>query len=151
MHDAGPELDTLVATEVLGWRERLGYWTMPGRREWTLAGYLAVEPSFERDPDTFDTYQSPPATAGSERFAPSTNISHAMLVWDHLRGSGRWCCLDISSDYDFFYRIELRLSEPPPGYDSPSHEPAVVTDDIESLPHAICLAALKAVEHQKSH
>lgn len=79
----------------------------------------------------------------------STNISAAWEVWEKLRFSGKWCCLDIKSDYHYCWTVTLTPSEMDrqqrKRFKVAKHEPTVVADGEESAPRAICLAALKAV------
>lgn len=110
---AGRELDALVAEKVLG---------------------LDVD----RIPDSFWCI----GQDGTAFRIPdySTDIAAAMMVWQHLRQSGRWCCLTIRSDYDLCWRVELV-------HDNSAHDrPTIVLDGEDSLPLAICRAALLAAE-----
>jgi hypothetical protein len=38
----------------------------------------------------------------------STNIAHAWLVYEHLRTSGNWCCLNLHSDHHYIWRFTLK-------------------------------------------
>lgn len=80
----------------------------------------------------------------------SSEIADAMEVFEHLRQSGKWCCLKISSDYAYVWDVILVQSSLSKGWqpgvtEEPAHEPTVVVSS-EYLPLAICLAALKASE-----
>lgn len=83
----------------------------------------------------------------------SSEITAAWDVWERLRQSGKWCCLDITSDYDYCWRVSLTPSEVDPEQkkraNTKLHRPIVVVDGEESAPRAICLAALKAVGWKK--
>ena len=41
----------------------------------------------------------------------STDMNHAWQVLNKLRDSGKYCCLDLSSDYNYIYDFDLKLSE----------------------------------------
>jgi hypothetical protein len=38
----------------------------------------------------------------------STNIEHAWFVYEHLRASGEWCCLDLHSDHHYVWKFLLK-------------------------------------------
>lgn len=79
----------------------------------------------------------------------STSIAAAWKVWERLRISGKWCCLDIKSDHHYCWTVSLTPSEVDPDqkkrFKIKGHKPTIVVDGEDSAPRAICLAALKAV------
>lgn len=79
----------------------------------------------------------------------STDISAAWEVWEKLRSSGKWCCLDIKSDYHYCWTVTLIPSEVDSRqrkrFKVNGHKPAVIVDGEESAPRAICLAALNSI------
>jgi hypothetical protein len=85
--------------------------------------------------------------AGDENNAPSysQSIALAMQVWDELRNSDRFCCLEIYSDYHYCWKVSLieagRLEDA-------LHEPTYKIDGVEAgmegLAMAICIVALRA-------
>jgi hypothetical protein len=77
----------------------------------------------------------------------STNIHSAMEVFTKLRNSGKWCCLKIDSDYNFIWYVKLTRTELKD--ENPNHDTTIWEQDEESLPLAICRAALKAVEYEE--
>jgi hypothetical protein len=76
----------------------------------------------------------------------SSSIEAAMRVIDKLRQSGEWCCIEIKSDYHYVWWVALTPAE---GSGNGPHKPTVARQD-ESLPVAICRAALAAIEKQKN-
>lgn len=76
-------------------------------------------------------------------FRPLEKIEHAMLVFEEIRKTGRYCCLKMSSDYHYVWDVILIEGEQP----DDKHEPTIVTTD-ENLCRAICKAALKVLENQ---
>ena len=78
----------------------------------------------------------------------SSDITQAMNVFNVLRESHQWCCLDISSDYCYMWCVKLtpsfhrRLKD-----EVDDHKPTVIVED-ESLPRAICIAALRSVNYE---
>lgn len=74
----------------------------------------------------------------------STDIACAMQVFEKLRGSGEWCCLNIFSDFHYIYYVSLTRFDLNEDEESP-HEPTIKARD-ESLPLAICRAALAALK-----
>lgn len=65
--------------------------------------------------------------------------AEAMWVFEELRRSGKYCCLDISSDYNCVWDVNLKTAE---HQGNPEHKTTVHASS-ESLPLAICIAALK--------
>ena len=77
----------------------------------------------------------------------STDIAAAMEVFQYLRDSGKWCCLNILSDYKYCWTVSLK--EETIGTFNPPHRVVISVDD-ESLPVAICRAALKACDGEST-
>jgi hypothetical protein len=69
----------------------------------------------------------------------STDITAAMEVFNHIRDSGKFCCLQILSDFNHNWEIrlaqEIETTEPPHTYK--------LYASGESLPRVICEAALR--------
>ena len=133
--EAGRELDRLVAEKVMGWK-LVNYETyMPAKTE---ADYA--------DAANNDGWMWEGMAGDGEawQWKPSTDISAAWQVWEKLRQSGEWCCLDIGSDYDYCYRVTLIPSNFDEKYEG-KHEPTVTIDGEGSAPLAICKAALLAI------
>ena len=126
--EPGPELDALVAERVMGWK----------RLE---DGIKKMDPKNKVVLYTDDEFGVLPSCYPGPRWSPSTNIAHAWEVverfgpewsveierWPH-RGDKDWACRMV----EFF--------KDKPGIKSQAGELA------PTAPHAICLAALKAVE-----
>lgn len=66
---------------------------------------------------------------------PAHEMTGAMALFEILRRDGRWCCLDIQSNYHYLWNVRLTPAFP--------HDAAVCVYD-EALPVAICRAALLA-------
>lgn len=65
------------------------------------------------------------------------SIIPAMEVMEKLRESGKFCCLNMQSDYHYMWDVTLTRASLTP------HEISIIATD-ESLPMAICLAALES-------
>lgn len=78
----------------------------------------------------------------------STNITEAMKIIDKLRNSGEFCCLKMDSDYHYLWTVSLTYSEDlrPNGRGSNSVHTTDIIINHESLPMAICLAALNTIK-----
>lgn len=144
--EAGRELDELIAQKVMG---------MVPCDQWETfnfgsAGGPALAKRCDHPSDTCYPTTVLSSVAGPVGGCPafSRDVEAAWRVWGRLRSSGRWCCLDIKSDFDFVYRIELTPYGPGTAGE---HVPSVVVDGVEEAPLAICLAALKAVEWLDQH
>lgn len=70
----------------------------------------------------------------------SEDLNAAMEVFQKLRDSHKWCCLEIRSDYNYVWDVWLTKGS------SEEHKPSILVKAQESLPLAICLAALESVE-----
>jgi len=90
---AGRKMDALVVEEVMGWQPATVHSSLfkPG-----------ASPNYPG-------YRLPDGTAkhGGDIPSYSTDIAAAMQVWEKLRESSKWCCLNISSDYNYVYDIFL--------------------------------------------
>lgn len=156
---AGPELDRLVAERVMGWylpadSEMPRAWLRPraadpdvpwdSGEEWT--GWWAEEPPLEVDEDTGEkVIPSVWLIAGSKVWSPSTDIAAAMEVLNKLLELGIICDMGqvevyptIDGGHGVIWYVRFRRVMMPP----------FVTwmSEAESLPLAICRAALLAVE-----
>lgn len=120
------ELDHAVAIHVLGWRL-----AVPEE-------VLAWKPHI----DVWHTgSRSEPLCEG---FSPSESIRDAMSVFDKLRYSGKWCCLNIHVDHGYSYRIDLTPAN------ASEHKPISVSGFQHDLRKAICIAALRSVNYDTS-
>lgn len=139
----GKELDIEVATKVMGWK-RMSYKDVnPGNKYYEdrteLTGYWhdADGKEMERAEDC-DDYYSP-----QEAWSPSTNIAEAWTVMERLAHFN--CCLELLGDYNYRWRVRLTMGYPREG----DHKP-YASVECDTAPHAICLTALKAIEHKNS-
>ena len=80
----------------------------------------------------------------SDNFSPASVIEDAFEIIDIIRNSGNYCCITISSDYNFRWSVSFVESEL---YQS-KHK-VTVSVDSSSLPLAICNAALQLTYTQK--
>jgi len=132
---AGRDLDVIVAEKFMGWQPATVYSSLFKR---------GASPNYPG-------YRLPDGTAkhGCDIPSYSTDIAAAMQVWEKLRNSFKWCCLNISSDYHYVYDIFLTPTQPwgkATKSDKPYiHKPTIKVLCVESLPYGICLAALKSV------
>ena len=62
-----------------------------------------------------------------------------MELFEYLRSSGQYCCLEIKSDYRYYWDVYLTLSEL---VGNKNHQISAHASS-EQLPYAICLAALR--------
>lgn len=120
----GREMDALVANKVMGW--------------------IDYSSPCNGDPDGLcpETFVWVPIPHYS------TDIAEAMKVWQKLRGSGKFCCLNICSDYHYTYDIILTEASDHGGAATDDHAGKIVASG-EDLPFVICLAALKAIGGDK--
>lgn len=73
----------------------------------------------------------------------STNLQRAWEIIEKLRPE--YCCITIYSDHDYCWRVSLTPAQDYAHLEKPyGHTPVAVVDGEESLPLAICLAALEA-------
>ena len=66
-------------------------------------------------------------------------IGQAMEVFQKLREGGKWCCLDISSDFHYCWLVKLTR------FEIDKHEPEITVSS-HDLKLAICFAALLSTE-----
>jgi len=149
--EAGRELDALVAEKVMGWTDL--QWAEDfdddtGEKYMGLTGVAPIGSPYASKDGTFRN--------GVPVY--STHLTDAMEVFEKLRQSGKWCCLNISSDYHYLWGVSLTESKMDDegnelleirslsvGEIAVRHQPTIALER-ESLPHAICLVALLAVE-----
>jgi hypothetical protein len=115
---AGPELDALIAEQVMGWTKREltdpitgpeWYWCGPkGQLHHVLA------------------------------WRPSTDIRCAWKVVEQLRG--QHCCTKLYSDHNYIWECTMSTR-----FDDPHTGKPPVFGQADTAPLAICLAALKTV------
>jgi len=129
------ELDLLVAKEVMGKKYQSGYCDKKECEGKTMGG--------SQKGDIGIVYRCMICNIEDEMHCPlySTSIVQAMEVFQKLRESGKWCCLNISSDYHYIYDVTLIAED---RHKNAKHEPTIRASS-EELPRAICLAALRAV------
>lgn len=78
----------------------------------------------------------------------STEIGCAFQVVEKLRQGDYWCCIEIKSDYSYVWDVKLTRSESLEYDENYKHTPAIIVTN-KSLPMAICLAALEAIQVNK--
>lgn len=119
MKEPGRALDALVAERVMGWVGGGKYWIDPSNpAEMYGAGFTIGNTDYDIPP-----------------FKPSTDIAAAWLVVERLSEQGR--VLLVKADGNRKYSGALRYTVTINGIDG--------RFDSNSAPHAICLAALKAL------
>lgn len=119
---AGPELDALIAIEVMGWTR-----TRKKRTSGPMAGVVVVSPWFPVGES---------ATRKNSRmdFRPSIDIAHAWEAVEELRDLEREVTIQLSSDgLSVTCHIDL------------TNHPTYLSSEADEAPLAICRAALKAV------
>lgn len=80
----------------------------------------------------------------------STNDADALNLWKKLRASGEWCCLEISSDYDFIWTVNLIPGHKLDPNDDECHT-TIGWIDSESLAEAICNMVLYSIEWKENN
>ena len=75
----------------------------------------------------------------------STDMNYAWQVFDKLRDSGKYCCLDLSSDYNYIYDFDLKLSELEGNL---NHKTTVHTNGRDPA-ILICIVALMSIGMEK--
>lgn len=163
-NDRGIDLDIRIAEELMGLDVVGKCWATT---DWEGGWILELEAAFKFDREVavyVETCQCD-FIRGMETYDPSwdelicghfkqclrivpsysTRDSDALLVWNKLRESGKWCCLDIGSDHDICYTIKLT-----PFNLQREHTPTVIIDvGDNSLAYNICLAALESLKPDK--
>lgn len=118
----GSKLDATIARKVMGWRSYGDQWAI--------------------GPKPKDRIKK------KSLWRPSRDLKAAMEVFDHLRGSGNWCCLKISSDYNYSWELSLTRAEHLDRLDkkspNPQHKPQIFSQ-AKFLPFAICKLAIRAM------
>lgn len=71
----------------------------------------------------------------------SADITAAWKVWEHLRASSEYCCMELGSPISEGFEVTLRRV----GHDEDHDRWFVRVEHIHSAPLAICLAALATV------
>lgn len=133
---AGRELDILIAEKVMGWtREPINPLSIePDRRGWlNVNGYYFSHP----DATTYENEKLPKY---------STNIAAAWEVVEKIKMEK--CMININEDATFS-SVQIERFHPLPTGGTWSC--IVESSDGESAPHAICLAALKAVGYDENN
>lgn len=126
---AGRELDALVAEKVMGWTNVQANAFTPYGQDACGTPPDGIKPMWNSGRSAIPRY--------------STDIAAAWQVWETLRQSGRWCCLELSSDYDICWTAQLTPAETREGA---PHVPTVVIDDAAyTAAETICHAALRAI------
>lgn len=133
----GRELDEIIATRVMRWEKRRTWPPTPerpegtGERVWASPGSKGYDFHWYVDDYDGDLNCGEPAQVG---FKPSTSIEAAWEVVDKLGGNM------FQLHYDTRYGTEGVK-----GW-SVILDGSVMCQFVDTAPHAICLAALKAVE-----
>jgi hypothetical protein len=121
--ERGRDLDKIVAQEVFGW--------------------TVIPPFKDQIPQCHD-----PKTGIRALPLFSTSNLAVMDLYMELRKGGDFCCIDISSDYDYCFDVKVKLANDILCPRNPAHIPEVVVTR-ESLPLAMSLAAVEAVRYVK--
>lgn len=155
---AGREMDALVAERVMGW-----FWiryngsvesTCEGKIEAFLANQENWVPLFGggvvhrgRQPKYILDDGKYPRRGGGHGSVPcySTDIAAALTVWQKLRESGVWCCLQIGSDYHYCWDVRLTRANLDEGAEHKPEVSLTFEGGLDALAHGICLAALAAL------
>ena len=139
----GKETDALIATHIFGffqapWRGEEGHWwgKSPGDPEQNI--YAEALLPIRLPGSSVDSHD------GLPRF--SSDIAAAMSLFQHLRESGKWCCLKIEADYNFVWDVKLTPAQDDPDDGEYVHEPTIIIGGQGELPLAICKAAILAEE-----
>lgn len=162
----GRELDALVAEKVMGSEVVSHDWPCgpdPECGYYEAAGFIPEASWHSEKGPVLRRFQDrgwpPEKWRDSETTADvipvpfySTEISQAMAIWQKLRESGEWCCLQIDSDYSYVWGIKLTRAD---NSAKACHEPTVHLEGDERslacLAELICVAALQAVGHKVDH
>ena len=75
----------------------------------------------------------------------STSITAAMTVIDFWRNTGKFCCIELSSDYNYVWDVfwvKENIS------DTDSHSKQSLGYSVKELPMAICLSFLEAMKKE---
>lgn len=152
------ELDTLIASQIMGLRILDKEWPCyqePECGTWQPAiarDRVDKHPSFKWAP------QPVYGVGVDEKFEEvipfySSDISSAMEVWDKLRKSGKFCCLELDFDYHYVWGAKITLAdggiEDDWLHEDYKHEPHIHVENanpgLESLALCICVTALMTV------
>jgi len=132
--EAGEELDKLVASEVMN--------MFPCDKWEYMSLGTAGGPVFIKKCKHTNCYPKQYIESIHGRIGGLPQFSsrpiYALTVWQKIRDTNEFCCLNINSDYSYIYRIEL-IKEDLTG--KSKHEPCVIVED-EDFCVAICKAAL---------
>ena len=134
----GPELDAKVAVEVMKWHRHCS-----GVAYWHWQDSEGMNIGSTDDSECFDCGNIFP------RFSPSIDIVAAWEVVEKLQKQGLTCYLTATGDGNYqACRVVDVPAAPVPvkellvnGY----QRPEISNEQAKTMPHAICLAALKAV------
>lgn len=132
--DAGEELDKLVALEVMG---------MIPCNKWEYGNLGSFGgPFFRKNCEHVNCYPSQHIDTINGRVGGcpqySSRFLYALEVWQKLRETNKFCCLNIESDYSYIYVIKLTKED---FSKNAKHEPCIIVED-ENLCVVICKAAL---------
>lgn len=138
---AGRELDALVAQRVMGWRRMSYHQTQPTNIYYADRHELTWKWYDNGGKEVFIAEPSDCIDCGTDflPFSPSTSIADAWLVVEKMTNGD----FTVMHSYGTWKAGYLWLSHPT----SPAQEEPCWTCEATALtaPHAICLAALKAV------
>ena len=129
--EPGPELDALVATEVMEWHRNAGTYQPTG---WFNKFSLYTEFEDDRSLPCHETGDDPV-------WSPSTSIADAWQVVEKMQAMNRQKDIHIQCLYDKWDVSMCHFERNGEGM-----EWGDWTINADTAPHAICLAALKAVE-----
>jgi len=139
----GPELDRLVAEKVMGWIEpadaempRVWLRWEEGEKRYVWAGWWIEEPPKDEDGNIPSAW----LLAGNKKWSPSTDIAAAWEVVERL--SSR-CFIQIHNQVASFMPL-WNVS-----FESREDMKFLGSANAETVPLAICRAALAVMEHNK--
>ena len=127
------ELNELVAERLLGWKKGHVCTTPPGLLDHSYCVWKTGEG------EDFKT----------QRFLdwnPAEKIADAFVVLEAWRQTGKFCCIEICSDYDYVWGVHWVRSFDADGMHciGSEHKKESLPWSAEELPRLICLSALQA-------
>lgn len=134
--EAGRELDALIAEKVMGWKRMSYMEAEPGCKYPSperITGYWhSLDLKEQRRAEDCDDYYSP-----EDAWSPSTDIASA---WEVVEKMGR-------HEISIHMRSDSNTDCVTKRYYLMDYTCRALLAEAETAPHAICLAALKAIEH----
>jgi hypothetical protein len=131
--EPGRELDVLIAEKVFGETVVHTVWGDYGQYH----AYCIGEPDYDYSGENYGGVLSNPVPHYSTDIAAAWTVMVALTRFN--------CCPELLGDYNYRWRVRLTMGYPREG----DHKP-YVSVECDEAPHAICLAALKAIEYKNS-